>query len=66
MNLLQKEKEQRFWNGTFDMCTPRLRCIPEHCMHINIPRFTLAHLGALNKKYIADTSYYTKVKNDVE
>lgn len=32
---------------TFDICTPRLRWIPEHCMQMNIPKFTLAHRGAL-------------------
>lgn len=30
------------------MCTPRLRWIPEHCMQIKIPKFTLAHLGPLH------------------
>lgn len=37
---------------TFDMCTPRLLWIPEHCMHIKIPRFTLAHCGALHSKQL--------------
>lgn len=32
---------------TFDMCTPKLLWIPEHCMHMKIPRLTLAHLGPL-------------------
>lgn len=32
---------------TFEMCTPKLLWIPEHCMHIKIPRFTLAHRGPL-------------------
>lgn len=34
-------------NITFDICTPRLLWIPEHCIHIKIPKFTLAHLGPL-------------------
>ena len=33
--------------STFDMWTPRLLWIPEHCMHIKMPRFTLAHRGPL-------------------
>lgn len=37
-------------NITFDICTPKLRCIPEHCIHIKMPRFTLAHLGPLQSK----------------
>lgn len=34
---------------TFEMCTPRLRWMPEHCMHTNIPKLTLAHLGPLQR-----------------
>ena len=41
-------------NITFDMCTPRLLCIPEHCMHIKMPRLTLAHLGPLKIKFFIE------------
>jgi len=37
----------------FEMCTPRLRWIPEHCMHTKIPKFTLAHLGPLQNNNVA-------------
>lgn len=30
---------------TLDMCEPRLRCMPEHSMHMSIPRFKLAQSG---------------------
>lgn len=46
---------------TFDMWTPRLLWIPEHCMHMNIPKFTLAHRGPLqpNKnKRIRDNQWH--------
>ena len=51
---LKKEEDIHDFNGikcsTFDMCTPRLLWIPEHCMHMKIPRFTLAHRGPLYRK----------------
>ena len=44
------------------MCTPRLRWIPEHCMQMKMPKFTLAHLGPL---YVGDIliSYYEEHRN---
>ena len=42
---------------TFDMCTPRLLWIPEHCMHIKIPKFTLAHLGPLQRNEAIISTY---------
>lgn len=62
LRTLLQNKKSRSWNETFDMCTPRLRCIPEHCMHINIPRFTLAHLGALNRSTV-QVQNITKKRN---
>lgn len=53
MNFINQEGKSiysRDQKSTFDMCTPRLLCIPEHCMHIKIPKFTLAHLGPLKRK----------------
>ena len=35
----------RFTDFTLEMCTPRLRWIPAHLMHRNIPKFQDAHLG---------------------
>lgn len=36
-----------FWTSfTFDKCTPKLLCIPEHSMQRVIPRLMLAHLGS--------------------
>lgn len=48
---------------TFEMCTPRLRWMPEHCMHTNIPKLTLAHLGPLQracKTFIRWSKIYVK------
>lgn len=38
------------------MWTPRLLWIPEHCMHMKMPKFTLAHLGPLPKCTAKDSS----------
>jgi hypothetical protein len=43
------------YSQTLDMCTPRLLWIPEHVIHIKIPRFTLAHRGPL--QYSQRVSY---------
>ena len=42
--------ESRLTDLTLDICTPRLRCIPAHLMHKNIPRFHDAHLGPVGEK----------------
>ena len=44
--------ESRLTDLTLDICTPRLRCIPAHLMHKNIPRFHDAHLGPVGGKNI--------------
>lgn len=31
---------------TLEMCEPRLRCTPEHSMHMSTPKFKLAHSGS--------------------
>ena len=35
---------------TLLMCVPRRLCTPEQSMHMNIPRFKLAQVGAVNPK----------------
>lgn len=37
---------------TLEMCEPRLRCIPEHSMHMSTPRFKLAHSGSKDETKI--------------
>ena len=34
---------------TLLMCVPMPRCIPEHLMQTNMPRFQLAHLGSVTR-----------------
>lgn len=52
----QAGTENETMNVTFDICTPRLLWIPEHCMHMKIPKFTLAHRGPLHAKQSNITS----------
>lgn len=50
---------------TRERCVPRLRCIPEHSIHMRAPRFKLAQSGSTEKgtQAISTTKNLTKLSS---
>lgn len=49
---------------TLLICVPIPRCIPEHLMQMNIPKFQLAHLGSVNRLLSATKSKSLRVYSE--